>query len=180
MGKATIRHHMTEILASMKSENKMQQNNNIFQLREKELQTRYKNWAVYISVPSEVDTNPIIQNILQTKNCYLPIYRDNNFLFTAIKSNTLYHKNKIGILEPTNPKPSTIVPDAILIPWLAFTTQWHRLGRWQWRYDKLCAQYPDIIKIGVCYNEQIVENIPIEWHDKAMDIILSTQLYFTS
>jgi 5-formyltetrahydrofolate cyclo-ligase len=67
-----------------------------------------------------------------------------------------------------------------LVPWLAFTKQWARLWRWLGRYDKLLAQYPNTIKIGVCFSSQIIANIPTQAHDQDMDIILSTQLYFRS
>ncbi|MBP7062034.1 hypothetical protein KA037_02285 [Patescibacteria group bacterium] len=37
-----------------------------------------------------------------------------------------------------------------------------------------------MIKIGLCFESQIIPNIPTQAHDQDMDIILSTQLYFRS
>ncbi len=181
MQKAELRQYMQNIIRQISASDKIKENTIIFDTRQKELFSKYNNRAVYTSLSDEVDTKKIIQFLLVSdKKCLIPIQQEGKFFFTEITEDTKYHKNKYGILEPIQIRKSDYIPDAILIPWLAFTIQWHRLWRWLWRYDKCLAQYPAMLKIWMAYTEQIVENIPIQAHDQAMDIILSTQLYFRS
>lgn len=181
MDKAGLRQHIQENTRKISAADKAKENTMIFDTRQKELLPGHTNRAVYISLLNEVDTKKIIETILSSgKKCLLPIQQEDNFFFTEITNKTQYQKNKYGILEPINTQQAKQKPDVILVPGLAFTKQWTRLWRWLWRYDKLLSQYPDIIKIGLCFESQIIPNIPIQAHDQDMDIILSTQLYFTS
>lgn len=179
MDKASLRREMKKIIKNISLDDKTQQDKEIFSLRQDKLFSKYKNRAVYISLPDEVDTQQIIQYIHQTKrNCLLPIQHGDNFFFTQIDPDTQYQQNAQWIYIPTIQNPSPIVPDAILIPGLAFTKQGLRLGKWLWRYDRLLAQYPDSVKIALSYTQQIQANIPTQAHDQVMDMILSTELYF--
>ncbi|MEO7298989.1 MAG: 5-formyltetrahydrofolate cyclo-ligase, partial [Verrucomicrobiota bacterium] len=47
-----------------------------------------------------------------------------------------------------------------------------RLGRGKGFYDRLLAEIPGT-KCGVCFDEQIVEEIPTESHDVRMDYVLT-------
>lgn len=79
-----------------------------------------------------------------------------------------------GILEP--PADAPLVPlnrlDFVLAPGLAFDLRGRRLGRGKGYYDRLLAQVRGI-KCGVALDEQIVEALPEENHDIAMNLILT-------
>ena len=61
----------------------------------------------------------------------------------------------------------------VLVPGVAFTRTGHRLGRGGGYYDRLLSTLPEtVIRIGVCHEIQVVEEIPIEVHDAVMDEIL--------
>ncbi|MFM8885802.1 MAG: 5-formyltetrahydrofolate cyclo-ligase, partial [Chthoniobacterales bacterium] len=64
--------------------------------------------------------------------------------------------------------------EIIFVPGLAFTAEGQRLGRGRGFYDRLLAALPeDILRVGVCFAEQIVADIPSEPHDKEVDVVLS-------
>ncbi len=69
-------------------------------------------------------------------------------------------------------EPSAI--DLILVPGVAFTRELLRLGRGGGFYDRLLA-HPDFraFKIGVCFSEQLLETLPAESHDEAVDRVIS-------
>jgi 5-formyltetrahydrofolate cyclo-ligase len=49
-----------------------------------------------------------------------------------------------------------------------------RLGRGRGFYDRLLAALPaDILRVGVCFAEQIVAELPSEAHDEEVDVVLS-------
>ena len=67
--------------------------------------------------------------------------------------------------------PETV--DLILVPGLAFTRDGHRLGRGRGYYDRLLARLPRTASIGVCYECQLVEDLPTEAHDMRVDEVVS-------
>lgn len=79
-----------------------------------------------------------------------------------------------GIMEPQGgePVPSYSI-DAVVVPGVAFTRTGARMGRGKGYYDKYLSQ-EDFrgLKLGVCYAEQIVEDLPTEPHDVRMDCVI--------
>ena len=79
-----------------------------------------------------------------------------------------------GIIEPQGGeavRPHEI--DAIVVPGVAFTESGARMGRGKGFYDRYLSQEEFRgLKIGVCYNEQIVGELPVEPHDVKMDCVV--------
>ena len=47
------------------------------------------------------------------------------------------------------------------------------MGRGKGYYDKYLSQNDfSALKIGVCYKEQLVDEIPVEKHDVMMDVVI--------
>ena len=65
--------------------------------------------------------------------------------------------------------------DVICVPGLAFDLQGNRLGQGGGWYDRVLAQAPDALKIGVCFETQILQNVPHEPHDIAMNFVVTEQ-----
>jgi 5-formyltetrahydrofolate cyclo-ligase len=79
-----------------------------------------------------------------------------------------------GILEPG--QSARCIPlnqlDFVLVPGLAFDASGKRLGRGKGFYDRLLAEVNGV-KCGVALDEQIVQTLPTEPHDIAMNFILT-------
>jgi len=74
--------------------------------------------------------------------------------------------------------PARLVPpaeiDLILIPGLAFTRDGQRLGRGGGHYDRYLASLPArAMKLGVCFQCQLVESLPVEAHDQRLHAIVT-------
>lgn len=78
-------------------------------------------------------------------------------------------KNEIELLTITN-----IISDSdiIFVPGLLFTKDGNRLGKGGGWYDRFLSQIK-CYKVGVCFKEQIVEDIPQAFYDILMDYIVS-------
>ncbi len=81
-----------------------------------------------------------------------------------------------GIIEP-GPAARPCDPaeiDLMVVPGVAFTLSGARLGRGRGYYDKYLSQ-PAVraVKIGVCYEHQLVRELPTEAHDIVMDCVYS-------
>ncbi len=91
-----------------------------------------------------------------------------------------------GILEPKEElrfhpdfqvEPDQI--DLVIIPGLGFDRSCRRLGRGKGYYDRfITALRRNVPLVGVCFDEQIVERVPTEPHDRALDYVVTpTQVY---
>jgi len=67
-------------------------------------------------------------------------------------------------------------PDVVIVPGLAFTSAGDRLGQGGGWYDRYLAEVRrDCITIGVCFAEQVLEVLPVEPHDVAVDHVVTDQ-----
>jgi len=65
-------------------------------------------------------------------------------------------------------------PDVVLVPGLAFTAGGDRLGQGGGWYDRyLTGVRSDCTTIGVCFAEQILDAVPVEPHDVALDHVVT-------
>ena len=63
--------------------------------------------------------------------------------------------------------------DLILVPGVAFDKFGNRLGRGKGYYDKVLKQ-TGAYKLGVCFDFQLVECVPVEPHDVKMDRVVAS------
>lgn len=81
-----------------------------------------------------------------------------------------------GLLEPTENmvEAASEEIDVVLVPGVAFDSHGHRLGMGGGFYDRLLAGLPPgTVKIGLAFDEQIVEAVPREAHDVVLDAVVT-------
>lgn len=81
---------------------------------------------------------------------------------------------KFGIREPA---PTCVAMplddlDLVLVPGVAFDAQGHRLGRGKGFYDRMLENFKGK-KVGIAFEEQIVDTVPAEKNDVKMDFVLT-------
>jgi 5-formyltetrahydrofolate cyclo-ligase len=80
-----------------------------------------------------------------------------------------------GVREPPGKIACAVAPDTldlILIPGVAFTAKGARLGRGGGFYDRLLSPLTaHVCKIGVCFDSQVLPELPVEPHDRRVDFI---------
>ncbi len=73
--------------------------------------------------------------------------------------------------------PSEARIDLVVVPGLAFDRRGHRIGWGGGYYDRFLA-HVQTIKIGLCYDELVLDCIPSEPHDVPMDrVVAETAIY---
>lgn len=86
-------------------------------------------------------------------------------------------KGAFGIMQPAASAAET-VPDVLFVPLIGFTASLERLGQGGGHYDRWLAQHPGRIAIGLAWDVQLVESLPNEPHDIALDAIVTpTRIY---
>lgn len=63
-------------------------------------------------------------------------------------------------------------PEILIIPGLAFTLKGHRLGRGGGHYDRYLSSFKGL-RIGVCFEMQIVEDVFVGPYDEKVDFIVT-------
>lgn len=143
-----------------------------------------QNIFCFVSFGSEVNTHDLIKMWLsQGKNVSVPCIEkltggDRSMYAIQIKDfSDLNKRGSYGILEPGYNASDIVEPeklDVVIVPGSVFDTAGNRLGYGGGFYDRFLAQTRQTCKkIGVCYDFQVLENIPHEEHDIPMDIIVT-------
>ena len=135
----------------------------------------------FLSMKDEIDTSPIIKAAMeQGKILALPRVAGPDLVFYQIS----YLEKDVapgvfGILEPLIEVPEIDIKtlsghhSVALVPGLAFDKGNFRLGRGKGFYDRFLASAGDsLYKIGIGYSFQLVEKVPREPHDKALDAVI--------
>lgn len=77
-----------------------------------------------------------------------------------------------GIAQPE------LVPDVVIVPLVAFTREGHRLGQGGGHYDRWLAGKPDTLAIGLAWDCQLADELPIEAHDRPLyAVVTPTRIY---
>jgi 5-formyltetrahydrofolate cyclo-ligase len=66
------------------------------------------------------------------------------------------------------------VPEILIIPGLLFDKNFNRLGRGAGYYDRYLANFKGI-KIGVCFEEQITDQLEVDDKDIKVDLIITNK-----
>lgn len=86
-----------------------------------------------------------------------------------------------GLLEPTvGCAPAALdAIDLVIVPGVAFDAHCHRLGMGGGFYDRLLARMPSsALAIGIAFDEQMVESVPCEEHDRPLHAVVTPGWYF--
>lgn len=80
---------------------------------------------------------------------------------------------KFGILEPPADAPAAGTAfDLILVPGVGFDRAGGRLGRGRGYYDRFLAGASGFF-VGVCFDDRLVPEVPLEPHDIRMDAVIT-------
>ena len=64
------------------------------------------------------------------------------------------------------------VIDLVVVPGIAFDRRGHRIGFGGGYYDRFLADL-QAVKLGLCYDDLVLQEIPNESHDVPMDIVVA-------
>lgn len=131
-----------------------------------------KSVLLYWSLPDELPTHSFIVKWCKQKQMLLPMVKGDKMLIKPFTSTDELRKSDMGIWEPETQKEYMRQIDLVIAPGIAFDKKKNRLGRGKGYYDKY-FNGKKVTKIGVCYDFQLLENIPVEPFDVKMDIVIT-------
>ena len=147
--------------------------NNLFSLS---FLSKKTNFFIYNSIKNEVDTSQIISRLKAlNKVISYPVIIGENMLSVVPQTSEFERKN-FGVLEPKNYVETNEVEVAI-IPLLLCDKNKNRVGYGKGFYDRY-LQGKTIIKIGLCYDFQVINSLnPNPW-DVPLDYIITPTKIF--
>ena len=116
-------------------------------------QNRSGLWGTYVALPGEPLCAPVQNSAIEwalpeTVNLSMDYFRADH---SAVEKSDL---------------------DGLLIPALAYDEQGFRLGRGGGFFDRYLKNFKGL-RVGVCFEKQIVPQLPREAHDEPVDILLT-------
>ncbi|MBI4398719.1 MAG: 5-formyltetrahydrofolate cyclo-ligase [Candidatus Omnitrophica bacterium] len=133
---------------------------------------------LYMALDEEVGTRELLALAFrEKKQILLPVLLEetNEIIAAELLNSTRMKPGKYGIMEPeswSSPFPTREL-DIVFVPGLAFDRNNHRLGRGKGYYDKfLCQLSPRTSTVGLAFDFQLVEELPVDVHDIKLDIVV--------
>ena len=131
-----------------------------------------KKVLLYYSLDSEVSTSLLLDDAINNKQAYLPF--STNLSVGLVSSREELETVSFGIMIPKAAASEIEIAriDLVILPGLAFDRKYNRLGKGGGWYDRFLVSIPNAYKIGLCFQEQLVESIPLEKHDMKVDNVI--------
>lgn len=130
---------------------------------------------LYWSMEDEVQTHDFVNRWYKEKTLLLPCVDGNNLRLRQYTGpECLKEGEQFGIGEPTGPEYTTLDNvQMIIVPGVAFDSSGNRMGRGRGFYDRLLKSTPRAYKVGVAFNFQMVDHVPIEDFDVPMNAVIA-------
>ena len=134
--------------------------------------------ALYAPILGELDTAALAGHLRARSLtvCYPCIATRHSVLaFHVVDDEGKLVPNRLGIPEPTEDMPEfeRSQLDAIVVPGLAFDEHGGRLGWGGAYYDATLSAAPQALRIGICYEIQVVTQVPTTASDERMDVLVT-------
>ncbi len=138
---------------------------------------------LYISCPGEVSSRNIMTYCLDyRKIIVLPAFDPQKFRIRLFKIDNIEKDLKPGsrgMLEPDTARCKSVPVECLdiaIIPGIAFDEKGGRIGSGEGYYDRFIPKLPITTrKVSIAFEDQIVPQIPMESHDKHVDIIITNE-----
>ena len=131
-----------------------------------------KNVMLYSSLPDEVHTHDFLEKWRDEKRIILPTVVGDDIIPVELKKDTDFAVGDFNILEPQNEE-YTGDYDLIVVPGVAFDINGNRIGRGKGYYDRFLCKHLNVARIGICFDFQLVDEVPTEDNDIKMNDVIS-------
>ncbi len=173
--KKQIRIAIRQLKASVSFEEKLQRSNVIFSKLEQNKAFQNADCIMlYWSMDDEVQTHDFVIKWAGLKQIILPSVQKEILVLRKFEDvQHLKTGEKYGIQEPEGENFNDFEKiEVVIVPGIAFDKANNRMGRGRAFYDKLLKKMKTY-KIGVCFDFQMIENVPVDEFDVKMDEIIS-------
>ena len=176
MDKTAVRKQMRDLKRAVPAEEKLRRSEVIMRrVEQSPLFAQAKVVLLYWSMADEVQTHAFVNRWYKDKVVLLPcVVGDDLVLRQYTGPECLVAGEQFGIGEPTGEEYTDLDHiDLIIVPGVAFDRQGNRMGRGRGFYDRLLKTTPTAVKVGLAFDFQMLDHIPVEPHDIRMNLVIS-------
>ena len=128
----------------------------------------------YFSHHNEVRTQEFMTKWLGQKQFLLPkLTEGDTFMVRPVASLDTLEENRFGIPEPAVSEVEAPRPDLVVLPGVAFDRNGNRIGMGSGYYDRFLEDKKDVPRVALAYSEQVLDEVPKEPYDEAVDVIVT-------
>lgn len=131
--------------------------------------------CLYMPIQNEVDVSMLIAPArAQGKTVWLPRVVGEEMDFYLYEEDTCLFTGAYGIREPQSTQ--ILIPHEyvlVVMPGAVFSTDNDRIGYGGGYYDRYLSRYPMCKTVAVCYDFQIVPELPADLHDVRPQFVIS-------
>lgn len=184
MKKEDLRKNLINIRLNIKSyESKsVKIQSNAIKEIDKKAQSKKLNILSYYAKNPEVLTKNL-NNYFKEKNhqLFLPTCKEEQLIPILVldeavdleESSFKIMEPKLSLIDNPNRLISPEKIDIIIIPGVGFDRNGNRLGYGKGYYDRFLPLCKKALKIGLCFSEQLIDEIQTEPHDQKVDLIIT-------
>ncbi|MBF9198083.1 5-formyltetrahydrofolate cyclo-ligase [Microvirga terrestris] len=130
----------------------------------------------YWPIRTEVDPRPLMEALLDCgHDVALSQILHPHLSWRLWQPGDVLVKGGFGVREP-GPDAPEVFPKALLVPLVAFDRRGGRIGYGKGHFDRAIAaleeQHP-VLTIGLAYAVQEIDEVPVEPHDRLLDVIIT-------
>ncbi len=131
--------------------------------------------SFYWPIRTELDPRPLMRAMVVDREVCLPVtvgYAP--LVFRRWAFGVAMVADAFGVEVPADTE--EVIPQVLVVPLLAFDERGHRLGYGAGHYDRTLAKLRPlgpIVAVGLAYEVQLAEHLPIEPTDQPLDAIVT-------
>ena len=135
----------------------------------------------YVSVGDEVNTHPVIDRLRQLdKTVLIPrIINRKKMIAVRFTGWDRLRVGQLGILTPDTDEEWPGEADLCITPGLGFTPDGRRIGYGRGYYDKWFAAHPRSARVALCYECQVIDDMPATDTDVRVEKIITEERIIT-
>jgi 5-formyltetrahydrofolate cyclo-ligase len=127
-------------------------------------------------IRSEIDVKPLLEALhARGQQVCLPVLAKPAMLFRLWRPGDELLRRGFGLSEPSGEAPEAS-PKAMIVPLAAFDRQGGRIGYGKGHFDAAIAaiarRHP-VVTVGIAFSVQEVAKVPLEAHDRPIDMIVT-------
>lgn len=132
----------------------------------------------FVSIRSEIGTEPLLRALVEAGRALLLPYvaEDGTLQAAPVRSLEELDPGYRGIPEPRARLPvDPASAGAVIVPGVAFDEAGRRLGYGGGFYDRFLARCGAAPRIGICFELQVVDEVPAAEWDEQVDVVVTEQ-----
>lgn len=182
--KAELRRAIKERLSRMTENDRRVESQIIVRELQKRMPPAPATIAAYFPYMDEPDIKPLLTELLEQKNviCMGKVEGNHMVMHRILSLHDIGRNSVTNIVEPSKNDPVKEQDITLaIVPGRAFTRQGLRMGRGNGGYDRWIDEQmkrnPTMQTIGVCFDCQLLQELPMEPHDRPVDAVLTASVY---